>query len=97
MNFEKNWALYLLIWIGILMVFLFSGIAPVSRKIDVLSQEREILQREVMVLQKRVKQLENLEAQLERLKDIAKTLEGRIPHEKEIPNLLLTIEDASFL
>lgn len=97
MNFEKNWALYLLIWIGILMVFLFLGIAPVSQKMDMLSQEKEILQREVMALQKRVKQLETLEAQLERLKGIAKTLEGRIPNEEEIPNLLLTIEDASFL
>lgn len=97
MNFEKNWTLYLLLWVGLLMGFLFLGIAPVFQKMDMLSQEKKTLQQEVVVLQRKIKELEALEAQLESLRGVVKTLEGRIPNEKEIPNLLLTIEDASFL
>ncbi|MEN3185592.1 MAG: type 4a pilus biogenesis protein PilO [Atribacterota bacterium] len=97
MNFEKNWSLYLLSWVGALILFLFFVITPVLHKVDMLLQERDRLQQEIMVLQKRVQQLEVLETRLESLKDMAQILEERIPNEKEIPNLLLTIEDASFL
>ncbi|MGC8778927.1 MAG: type 4a pilus biogenesis protein PilO, partial [Candidatus Caldatribacteriaceae bacterium] len=97
MSFEKNWSLYLLIWVGVLILLLFFGITPVFQRVDMLSQERDRLKQEILVLQKKVKQLEELETRLESLKTLARTLEERIPNEKEIPNLLLTIEDASFL
>jgi Tfp pilus assembly protein PilO len=97
MSFEKNWSIYLLIWVGALIFLLFFGIMPVFQRVDMLSQERDRLKQEILVLQKRVQQLEELEVKLESLKNLAQTLEERIPSEKEIPNLLLTIEDASFL
>lgn len=97
MNFEKSWSLYLLVWVGVLVLFLLFGITPVLQKVEMLSQEKERLQQEILTLQRKVRQLENLETRLESLKVTAQTLEERIPSEKEIPNLLLTIEDASFL
>ncbi len=97
MNFEKNWALYLLAWAGILMAIFFWKLTPAFQEVDFLSQEKDRLYQEVLTLRKKVQRLEALKAQLATLQKTAQALEERIPNDTEIPNLLLTIEDASFL
>ncbi len=96
MSFEKKWAWYLLGWAGIIIVLFYWGIIPTFQQVDSLAQERDRLYQEALTLRKKVQQLEALEKQLNRLQKTAQVLEERIPSETEIPNLLLTIEDASF-
>ena len=97
MSFEKYWPLIFIIWCGAIVLFFYFIMASQYQFIDSLTEQKNILQTQIIVLRRKVSNLEQLQYQLENLKTVALTLESRLPEEKEIPNLLITIEDAAFL
>ncbi len=94
---QKRWPIILLIWAGGLFLFLFFVLEPLGDELNLLNAQREELEREIIVLRRRVQEIDELELRLSALHDTARLLEGRLPDEREIPDLLITIEDAAFL
>lgn len=97
MKTEGHWALYLLLWAVCLFAFLYLVLLPMRDRVQSLEEEKTRLSREVAALQKRIMELRELEVRLQGLEDLAQTLARRLPEEKDIPDLLVTIEDAAFL
>lgn len=97
MKAGRHWALYLLVWVGCLFAFLYLVLLPMLQKIDALEEERKRLNQEIVVLQRKVAELRALEERLQELESLARTLSRRLPEEKDVPDLLITIEDAAFL
>ncbi len=97
MRLEKSWPFLLLIWGGALLVFLYFLLHPLLFELDRISKERENLTQQVMRLQRRVASLRATEKRLEELRSTVEAIEERLPQEKEMPQLLLAVEDAAFL
>lgn len=97
MNLEKYWPLIFIVWCGIIILFFYLVMTSQYQIIDSLGDQKKTLQNQITILRKKVGNLEQLQFQLESLKSTAVILENRLPEEKEIPNLLITIEDAAFL
>ncbi|MGQ9622604.1 MAG: type 4a pilus biogenesis protein PilO [Candidatus Caldatribacteriaceae bacterium] len=97
MKSEKHWSIYLLVWVGCLFAFFFFVLSPTLQKIDSLGKDKDRLGQEIAVLQKKVADLKKLEERLKELKDLSQALSRRLPKEKDVPDLLVTIEDAAFL
>jgi len=97
MNLEKYWPLIFIIWCGIIILFFYFTITAQYQIMDTLQDQKRTLQSQILVLRKKVSNLEQLQNQLANLKSMATVLEDRLPEEKEIPDLLITIEDAAFL
>lgn len=97
MKSEKHWSIYLLVWVGCLFAFFFFVLSPALQRIDSLGKEKDRLGQEITVLQRKVADLKKLEERLKELEDLSQTLSRRLPEEKDVPDLLVTIEDAAFL
>ncbi|HAX98398.1 MAG TPA: hypothetical protein DCY12_05815 [Candidatus Atribacteria bacterium] len=97
MNLEKYWPLIFIAWCGVIILFFYLFMTSQYQIIDTLGDQKSTLQNQITVLRKKVSNLEQLQYQLESLKSAAIILEDRLPDEKEIPNLLITVEDAAFL
>lgn len=97
MKISKHWAFYLLLWAGSLLIFSYFVLLPMRNQLKSLEEEKARLRQEVVVLQRKIAELRELEERLRELEDFAQTLSRRLPEEKDIPDLLVTIEDAAFL
>ena len=97
MNLEKYWPLIFIAWCGVIILFFYMVMTSQYQIIDTLGDQKKTLQNQITVLRKKVGNLEQLQFRLESLKATAFVLENRLPEEKEIPNLLITVEDAAFL
>ena len=97
MNLEKYWPLIFIAWCGVIILFFYLVMISQYQIIDTLDDQKKTLQNQITILRKKVSNLEQLQYQLESLKSTAIILEDRLPEEKEIPNLLITVEDAAFL
>lgn len=97
MKSEKHWSMYLFLWAGCLFTLFFFVLSPTLQKIESLEKEKERLGQEITVLQRKVADLKKLEERLKELEDLSQTLSRRLPEEKDVPDLLITIEDAAFL
>uniref|UniRef100_A0A7V4DGU4 Type 4a pilus biogenesis protein PilO n=1 Tax=Candidatus Caldatribacterium californiense TaxID=1454726 RepID=A0A7V4DGU4_9BACT len=97
MRDREHWVAYLAVWAGCLFTVLYFVLFPLLQRITTLEEEKKRLIQEVTVLQRKVAELRHLEERLQELENLARTLSRRLPEEKEIPDLLITIEDAAFL
>jgi Tfp pilus assembly protein PilO len=94
---EKSWPFILMVWGGALLVFLYFLLQPLIFELDRIKQERENLAQQVLRLERRVASLRAMEKRLEELRSTVEAIEARLPQEKEVPQLLLAVEDAAFL
>ncbi|MBC7216680.1 MAG: type 4a pilus biogenesis protein PilO [Candidatus Caldatribacterium sp.] len=97
MRIQNHWAVYLLLWTGCLFGFLYFALFPLQDRFRSLEEERKRLHQEVTALEKRVAELRRLEKKLEDLESLVQVLSRRLPEEKDIPDLLIIVEDAAFL
>ncbi|WP_017873111.1 type 4a pilus biogenesis protein PilO [Candidatus Caldatribacterium saccharofermentans] len=97
MRDREHWAVYLAVWTGCLFLVLYFVLSPLLQRVTALEGEKKRLIQEITVLQRKVVELRRLEERLQELESLARTLSRRLPEEKEIPDLLITIEDAAFL
>lgn len=97
MRVSWHWGLVLFLWVGCLFAFLYFALFPMQGEVQRLEEEKARLSREVAALQRKVAGLRELEKKRQELEDLARTLSRRLPEEKDIPDLLITIEDAAFL
>jgi len=96
-NMAKQWPVVLMIWVGVIFILFFFVLTPRLEVMESLSEERERLERDAIALRRKIQDLEPLQQKLASLQEIALLMERRLPKEKEIPGLLITIEDAGFL
>ncbi|MCS7241451.1 type 4a pilus biogenesis protein PilO [Candidatus Caldatribacterium sp.] len=97
MRDSKHWVIYLFLWVACLLAFLYALLFPVVDRLQNLEREKTRIHQEVITLRRKVAELRALEKKLQGLEDFARTLSRRLPEEKDIPDLLVTVEDAAFL
>jgi len=97
MRDREHWAVYLVVWVGCLFAVLYFVLFPLLQRMATLEGEKMRLLQEITVLQRKAAELRRLEERLQELEALNRTLSRRLPEEKEIPDLLITIEDAAFL
>lgn len=97
MKSGRHWTFYLFLWAGCLFVLFYFALLPMCDRLRSLEGEKTRLRQEIAALQRKVMELRELERKLRDLEDLARTLSRRLPEEKDIPDLLVTVEDAAFL
>lgn len=92
---ERNWPFVLLAWAGGIVLSFFLVIQPTVETLDDRQETRATLEQEVATLRRRLENLEPLQRQLLSLRATAEVLETRLPEDQDIPDLLITIEQAA--